>query len=742
MNLFYKGLDYLKKNKKNIAYIGIFFLFMFLSIDISFAANDEWDFTKWLVTFLNWVNKWAAAILWILTFLVWLFLNPSWISWSVIWLTDPLKTMWIMISNVVYFIFAFIFIWIAFMNIIWKEDYQLKQAIPRFIGWVLMVPFSWFFVQFIISLSSILSVWILTLPYDTFKSSPYFSENVLTQIKFCNNYTVNTNASWTWVMQCNVKESEYISLDKLLNPENSNSLYWIVNFYTYTVMRIDSSWKLFSEDIKEWTKKIIDIPLKMIIDILFFVIYLILMIALALALFVRVVMLWVFAMFSPVFWLLFFFKKWSEWAWEWAAKNFNIKQFINLALVPVYVCWALSFWMLFIFIAWNGLSSWDTNNTDDWAPKISEDWKKITAWGFTLTLSGSHVDSSKWNWLNDFIAWFQWSLWTFLLQLFGLGILWVAVMAALKSSDITKSVVDPFAEFGNSIWWLLKKLPTYAPIIPAPGWPISSSAMANASQSFKSAIEWNISTQWSRIWQDLAKSFWIWNEMLNKLDQLIRKPYTTQVDIENWMREALSTITSEDFKTNSSVRDRIWTLFWKLWATDSAVSSIKTAKDVEQLSRILNRNDSWDVSKSRNAERLFTWSSPEQIQRMIWSWSSSTWTASNPVHIDEIIERSEIDAIRWDAWNKINATRDIYVNRNWNTIKVSHQNDKALSISINWNSVQEILWLNWSDDIAEIKELLKRASISTESDIKDALKKIFSLSDWAELNSLYDKVKP
>ena len=50
------------------------------------------------------------------------------------------------------------------------REIPVKTSSAKVIIWVLIVPLSWFFVQFVLSLSSILSVSALTLPYDTFAS--------------------------------------------------------------------------------------------------------------------------------------------------------------------------------------------------------------------------------------------------------------------------------------------------------------------------------------------------------------------------------------------------------------------------------------------------------------------------------------------------------------------------------------------------------------------------------------------
>ncbi|USN59058.1 MAG: hypothetical protein H6767_03045 [Candidatus Peribacteria bacterium] len=97
-----------------------------------------------------------------------------------------------MVSNIIYFIFAFLLIWIAFMNIIGKEGdtYQLKTALPKFIVGVLIVPFSWFFVQFVLSLSAILTASALTLPSDTF---PDYNAGI-SKIDVYKECTINLNS--------------------------------------------------------------------------------------------------------------------------------------------------------------------------------------------------------------------------------------------------------------------------------------------------------------------------------------------------------------------------------------------------------------------------------------------------------------------------------------------------------------------------------------------------------------------
>ena len=61
-------------------------------------------------------------------------------------------------------------------------------------------------------------------------------------------------------------------------------------------------------------------------------------------------------------------------------------------------------------------------------------------------------------------------------MLFGIWVLWISVMAALKSSEITKVAVEPIANFWSQVWKLAASAPSYIPIIPTGKWTMTSAA--------------------------------------------------------------------------------------------------------------------------------------------------------------------------------------------------------------------------------------------------------------------------
>ena len=720
--------NFLTKNRKNIIYIvSIVFIFFYFA-DLSFAewptatTPQTWSSDKnWVIELINWFLKIAAAILWLLTFLVGLFLYPEWTSWSIIWLwwNDwGLKQMWIMISNIVYFVFALIFLWIAFMNVIWKEwDYSLKEALPRFIVWLLIVPFTWFFVQFILSISAILTVWVLSLPYDTFKDT-YMKKDDLNKIELCKDYEINVWKQKKDEMPVKCKEWwEKIKLSDILSWKNSDSLYWITAVYTYAIMAVDGNWKLSIKDIWSWISDLVSLWVKWIFDLIFVLVYALLMIALALALFVRWVYLWFYAMWSPLFWLLYFFKKEKEWIWGW---KFSLTEFISLAMVPVYVSAALAFWLLFIFSAWNAMKDSKTVAQSWWKP-IIEDWgKKINFWWFSYTLSWAVNDWWNKEQVKKLIWWFQWTFWTLILQVFWLAILWMAVMAAINESKITQTVADPFTQFWKSIWDLAMKAPTYAPILPgglsahwlAQVWSMPEQAIQNKSSAiawqFREPIEWVFGWKiidpkilrkmdtlmddknWiqkeelqelMKLQADLVRQYWRNNPVVKGMEQKIAK-----ILWENKWTLNQADIWQADFNKLKNWDEREFAkalLWWLSWKTP----------DEAEITKYLN---------ARNPNNNFDWNQPQSqtpTQTKLPTWISKVDDSKNPN--------------KYNVWGT-----EINITNNWSWL----DSWEITKIAEKLKDVSKDKWTSW------VESVLAEMKITDKKIIDDIQKKIDDLN--------------
>ena len=702
----------------------LFSLFVFfLSYNVTFAAWDTTELWALVVSVVQWFLKIASWLIWMLTQLVSLFLYPGWINWELFKLNIYLKQVWILVSNVVYFMFAFILIWIAFMNIIWTkwaDKYELKQSLPKFIIWVLIVPISWFFVQFVLSVTSILTIAVLTVPFSTFQWYDFFEDLDTMTKPICVEYTLNLwevpkDATSDDFFRCeNEKWDKWkeVPISELLNWNDSwedwikNSIFWIMSIYTYGILSPDWLDQLAKRDLAsvDWVWWLFSVWIKVIFDIVFVLMYLILMVALFLALMTRWVYLWVYTMLSPVFWLMFFFDKSSEWffnTWD----KFSIKEFISLALVPVIASAALSFWLLFIFIVWHGMSSEDS-------PMDGDNKEKISVWWFSLTIKWPHGDSSSVMW--EVIWWIQSTIWQIILEMIWLWILWVAVIWSLSTAKVTEAIIKPIADFWRSVWSLVAKSPTYAPILP---WWTSAAWLWR----MWNLLESKANTIWTWMMPDFAKSFlWTWWSAWDvvKIDERSLNAIQTNktwVDIntQQALKEAIMAANGDPDNLYRSDRFKEWISSIQIgWKAVLEWHNLDSQKDfalwLDKLSKAFDSiwwpgntgiwliddpKTIWDIQNWRDLKAKMPW----------WSWTPTppAWSTNQNITI-------------WWVWN-------ITVNDNWsNRIIQSWWNTGALAESFDWKWTWEIL------------SMLNAATITDKSEIDWSLSNIISTS-WVIL---------
>ena len=126
----------------------------------------------------------------VLTFLItplimlagWL-LSPDWTFGEIFGLRPILHQLWILISNVVYVIFGFMLVFVAFANIFGGEHskaYEMKTMLPKLVTGMLMVPFTWFIVSAVLSVSNILTASVISLPMETILKSDGNKSGLLT----------------------------------------------------------------------------------------------------------------------------------------------------------------------------------------------------------------------------------------------------------------------------------------------------------------------------------------------------------------------------------------------------------------------------------------------------------------------------------------------------------------------------------------------------------------------------------
>jgi len=536
---------------------------------VTFALKEGESYLskEWFIEVINvWIQV-IGILMSMATYLATMFLSPEWINGSLFWLDEKLKGIWILVSNLVYFIFAFILIWIAFMNIIWKtwEMYELKKALPKFIVWVLIVPFSWFFVQFILSISAILTVSALTLPYETFQE--YWTQ--MSEIKVPKDCTINTNAIKSDKKDKTSSDQIFTcTMMKISWEDSTDSIFWIFSLYTYWILKLDSFDDLSKDLMLEWwVATLWDIVVKVLFSAIFILVYGILIITLTLVLLIRWIYIWIYIMLSPVFWLMYFFWK-SEW-WGWFTEKFNIKEFISLAMIPVYTMLALSFWILFIHIVWKWLatsSSLDNKISlgfTEWASHFKlGDHKLIIKWPVSET---TKADLTELLWtIEKEWGWALWLVWNLILKIFGIIVLRWAIMTAMRASKITEQITQPIYDFWNQVWKIAASWPWNLPIFGGQ----SMNSMKTAAWSVQSAITTSQNKKWTKFWQNFIP----WNELDKKYRDIYDEHTTNADDALKYIKKTMWTWTIKELASSKNGIDsmvkHLWTLNNNNWFND------------------------------------------------------------------------------------------------------------------------------------------------------------------------------
>lgn len=94
-------------------------------------------------------------------------MTPDWTSGDFFGMRPVLHSLWVTIANITYFIYAVLLIFIALATIFNSDKYGYKQLLPKLALGILLVPLTWWFIQFIISLSTIVTASVINIPMET-----------------------------------------------------------------------------------------------------------------------------------------------------------------------------------------------------------------------------------------------------------------------------------------------------------------------------------------------------------------------------------------------------------------------------------------------------------------------------------------------------------------------------------------------------------------------------------------------
>ncbi len=338
------------------------------------------------------INLMYALLTPLLMLAGWL-LTPDWAFGEIFGLRPVLHDMWILVSNIVYVIFAFLLVAMAFMNIFGAEGntWAIRAKLPKLIIGIVSVPFTWFFISAIVSLSSILTASAVQLAGDAAPSK--VAEFDFPMPSDC---TINFNASVSGKGNNGEKSEKFLDC-KTASPSKkfselfrSDDAFGVVSYYAYGVFQIQD-YKLVTGENVGSIKDAMSLSVNLIIALLMFLAFFLIIMALVFALFSRALYFWAIAIFSPLLSLRYFFDGKIGFGDSWL----SVSSIVGLAMVPVYVAAALSFGLIFTSAVTTTTFDGSAESTYMKLDKSSTpDHQIMTIFGTTYTVKGTPVGTT------------------------------------------------------------------------------------------------------------------------------------------------------------------------------------------------------------------------------------------------------------------------------------------------------------------------------------------------------------
>lgn len=229
----------------------------------------------------------------IILFAGWL-LSPDWTSGDLFGIREPMYRLWVVVSNIVYFVYAILLILIALGTMFNQDKFSYKVMLPKLALGIILVPFTWWFVQWTISISSVITASVMTIPTETMAAlnatnkSKWFSDTP----SIPKDISIGSGA--TKAPEC---PTNCITPEVFL--KSSAGTYGPMLVYGYSIFKFQEIQKLDTKvDMASAALKIVHTS---IVSTIMFAVFGLLTLALISMLIVRAVKLWMYAVFSPLF---------------------------------------------------------------------------------------------------------------------------------------------------------------------------------------------------------------------------------------------------------------------------------------------------------------------------------------------------------------------------------------------------------------------------------------------------------
>jgi hypothetical protein len=516
---------YITRFLGKIPYKQIFFLWLIFATGYALAQGtpaaepqSDSDVIRAIVQILNLVFTLITFLLTPAIILAGWLLSPDWTMGDFFGLRPYFINVWVLVSNLVYIVFALMLLWMAVMQIFSGEsNYAFKKKLPRFLVGIMIVPFTWLIVSWTLSFANQAVAAVLSIPAGAIGGvsgdvgasgdKGLFHKKTIPR-KFVLDFWEDSPGAGSETTDCKGDGG-----DKCISPAefiayNEAGPFFIIMVYAYDIFKIQNTEQVNFEsvcaggaDVKQCVKSIWQLLRKFWVALITTIFFAIILIALCWVLLARAFKLWIYVMFSPLFGLSYALSdEWlwktleSEWWGEWASLGkVGFVPFFQLAMVPVLVSAVLSFWLLFIGVMNNTFTTGAMAPTgsggfctkSDFMVKYCIEWsgesyssRLIIGNGggpsgdYTITFEfGSMISDMVGNSAGKTVVGAAGGLAEvgtdifahIILSIIAIAVMWMGVKAAVSYDEVTRKAFAPFAKFGDSVGNFVQNIPSYLP---------------------------------------------------------------------------------------------------------------------------------------------------------------------------------------------------------------------------------------------------------------------------------------
>lgn len=536
------------------------------------------DYNKNMIDFINSLIKLLSLVVTPLIMLAWWLLSPDWTTWELFGVRDLLYQLWIISSNLAYLGYALLLVASAISTMLWPEKhrFQLGAMLPRIALGILSTVFTWWIVNATLSLANVLTTSVVTLPSDMIEGGDipilqnekwYTTEKVIpkevvvdlgsitpTEANVQQQTLQRANESW----DCTRNPDNCMTVKEFMQGFNTWPFSLLIG-YAYGALKIND-YKLISDGILTTLTSIGKVSIILLFAVFTYTAFAVLIVILCFLLFKRAIMMWLYLAFAPFMTFSYVFsgkQMQDEKIWG------NITAFISLALIPVIISAALSFGFVFISIinaAVMSQTSVAANScqitynggtvrgvkTGFWCmgtgeiPGGSDNTTPVTASALSIGekvkiimlgkfIVGKDSEQKEIGILATMLSSFLW-----------LAVLWIAVIASMRSTTLTKKMIAPL----DGLIKLTQDLPKYTPIPFMPGGSIAG--MEKAATTMTTMSQWTL----DEIAKRQAQSAPGW--------RFLNYPLSTNPD-RAWSELQTRGVRSrEDMTTMQNMIDKVW----------------------------------------------------------------------------------------------------------------------------------------------------------------------------------------